>query len=392
MRPPLRPLIVSAVLAVTGSFPLPAQGPSRNHALDRANLDTTCAPCKDFYQFANGGWLKRTTIPPAYSSVGSFRELTDRNEDQLHDILEADAAAATGGKGTPSDGSWKVGEFYASCMDTVAIDRLGFQPLQPDLALIAAITSPQDLKRALGILERRAGLAPWSDGSTQDAKHASSVIAGLYQGGLTLPDREYYTKTDSISRRTRDAFVAHVTRMFVLLGDAPDAAAAGARTVLAVEHRFALASKTRVELRDPVTNYHRMPVADLQRLTPGFPWPAFFAAQGSPPIPSVDVGQPAFFSAVNRMFTSIPIADWRLFLRWRLVHAAAPSLSSPFVSENFAFDRVFSGATEQIPRSKRCLRSTDDRARRTARPGIRQGALHARGEGARGEDREQPDE
>ena len=277
-------------------------------------------------------------------------------------------------------------------MDTVAIDRLGFRPLQPDLALIAAIKSPEDLRAALGTLERRAGLAPWSDGSTQDAKNASSVIAGLYQGGLTLPDREYYTKTDSISRKTRDAFVAHVTRMFVLLGDARDVAGAEARTVLAVENRFALASKTRVELRDPKTNYHKMPVAELQKLTPGFPWPAFFAAQGSPPIPSVDVGQPGFFTAVNRMFTTIPIADWQLFLRWRLVHAAAPSLSSPFVNENFAFDRVFSGATEMLPRWKRCLRSTDDRLGELLGQEYVEAALHARGQGAGREDREQPRE
>jgi putative endopeptidase len=361
MHPALRRLIVSALFATAAALPLAAQAPSQHRPLDRANLDTTCAPCKDFYQFANGGWLKRTKIPPAYASIGSFRELTDRNEEQLHKILDADAAAATVGKGTPSGGAWKVGAFYASCMDTVAIDRLGFLPLQPDLSIIAAIKSPEDLKRALGTLERRAGLAPWSDGSTQDAKNASSVIAGLYQGGLTLPDREYYTKTDSISRKTRDAFVAHVTRMFLLLGDARDVAGAEARTVLAVENRFALASKTRAELRDPTTNYHRMPVAELQELTPGFPWPAFFAAQGSPPIPSVDVGQPGFFIAVNRMFTTIPIADWQLFLRWRLVHAAAPSLSPPFVNENFAFDRVFSGATEQLPRWKRCLRFTDNR-------------------------------
>jgi len=340
-------------------MPLAAQ--AQNHALDRANLDTTCAACKDFYQFANGGWLKKTTIPAAYSSFGSFRELADRNEAQLHKILDADAAAANAGKGTPTDGAWKAGAFYASCLDTAAIDKLGAAPLKPELDLIAGIKSPDELKQQLGTLEHRAGLAPWGDGSTQDAKNASSVIAGLYQGGLTLPDREYYTKTDSNSKKTRDSFVAHMTRMFELLGDGKDAAAAEARTVFAVETKFALASKTRVELRDPTTNYHKMSVARLQKLTPGFPWPAFFAAQNSPAISSVDVGQPEFFTAVNKMFATIPLADWKVFLRWRLVHAAAPSLSAPFVKENFAFDRVFSGATEMLPRWKRCLQSTDDR-------------------------------
>jgi putative endopeptidase len=359
MRTTLRHLAVSALLAAAVSTSLAAQ--VATHALDRANLDTTCAACKDFFQFANGGWLKRTTIPAAYSSFGSFRELADRNEAQLHKILDIDAAAANAGKGTPTDAGWKVGAFYASCLDSTAIDKLGAAPLKPDLDMIAAIKSADDLKVQLGALEHRTGLAPWSDGSTQDAKNAASVIAGLYQGGLTLPDKEYYTKTDAESKKTRESLVAHITRMFVLLGDPKDVAAAEAKTVFDVEMKFALASKTRVELRDPAANYHKMSVADLQKVTPGFPWPAFFAAQNAPAISSVDVGQPEFFTAVNKLFTTLPLADWKVFLRWRLVHAAAPSLGTPFVKENFAFDKVFSGATEMLPRWKRCLQSTDDR-------------------------------
>src|ERR1017187_2095019 len=330
MRTTLRQFVAFALFAA--AMPLAAQ--AQNHDLDRANLDTTCAACKDFYQFANGGWLKTTTIPAAYSSFGSFRELADRNEAQLHKILDADAAAVNAGKDKPADGGWKVGAFYASCLDTAAIDRLGVAPLKPELDLIAGMKSPDDLKRQLGTLEHRAGLAPWGDGSTQDARNAASVIAGLYQGGLTLPDREWYTKTGSKSKKTRRSFVAHMTRMFQLLGDARDVAATEAGTVLAVEMKFALASKTRVALRDPVTNYHRMSVAALQKLTPGFPWPAFFAAQNAPAIPAVDVGQPEFFTAVNKLFVTVPLADWKVFLRWRLLHAAAPALGTPFVKEN----------------------------------------------------------
>jgi putative endopeptidase len=355
MRPILRCL---AILSIA----LPPAAHAQNHALDRANLDTTCAACKDFYQFANGGWLKKTTIPAAYSSLGSFRELADRNEAQLHKILDADAAKANASRDTPgaADASWKVGAFYASCLDTATIDRLGFAPLKPDLDIIAAIKSPENLKQQLGVLEHRAGLAPWGDGSTQDAKNAASVIAGLYQGGLTLPDRDYYTKTDSLSKKTREAYLAHMTRMFQLLGDGKDAAAE-AKTVLDVETKFALASKTRVQLRDPASNYHKMTVASLQKLMPGFPWPAFFAAQNSPPISSVDVGQPEFFTAMNKMFTTIPIADWKVMLRWHLLHGAAASLSAAFVNENFEFDKIFSGASEMLPRWKRCEQSTDDR-------------------------------
>jgi putative endopeptidase len=357
MRALVRYTLVPALLAAAAALPLRAQAAP----LDRANLDTTCAACTDFYDFANGGWLKRTTIPPAYSSLGSFREVADRNEALLHGILDADAKAAARGARAAGESAFKVGAYYASCLDTAAIDRLGIAPLKPDLDAIAAINTVDDLKRQLGALEHRDGLAPWIDGSTVDAKDATSVIAGLYQGGLTLPDRDYYTKTDTSSTRTRASFVAHMARMFELLGDAPSAAATEARTVLRVETAFALASKTPVELRDPNANYHKMTLAALEKLTPAIPWAAFFAAQHAPAVAYVDVGQPAFFQAVDRMLTSIPVADWRTFLRWRLVHAAAAALSTPFVQEDFAFDRVFSGATEMLPRWKRCASSTDDR-------------------------------
>ncbi len=361
MRTILRHSVLTAMFAAASALSLAAQGPSQRGALDRANLDTTCAPCKDFFQFANGGWLKRTTIPPAYSAFGSFRELADRNEAQLHKILDADAAAATGDRGAPGEGAYKVGAFYASCVDTAAIDHLGVAALAPDLDFIAGIASANDLKQKLGALEHRNGLAPWGDGSTQDAKNASSVIAGLYQGGLTLPDREYYTKTDSTSKKTRDSFAGHMSRMFMLLGDSKSAADAEAATVLRVETQLALASKTRVELRDPVANYHKLSFAQLEQLTPGFPWRTFFAAQGAPPISAIDVGQPEFLTAVNKMFTSIPLADWKVYFRWRLVHGAAPALTTAFVKENFSFSRVFSGATEMLPRWKRCASSTDNR-------------------------------
>ncbi|MGH7654421.1 MAG: M13 family metallopeptidase [Gemmatimonadaceae bacterium] len=355
----MRRLVTIALCAA--AVPLAAQNAS-HRALDRANLDTTCAACTDFYQFANGGWLKRTTIPAAYSSMGSFRELSDRNEAQLHSILNVDAAAATGDKAAPNgEASWKVGAFYASCMDTTAIDLLGTKPLAPDLALIEAIKTPADLMKQMGLLEHRDGLAPWGDGSTQDAKNATVQIAGLYQGGLTLPDREWYTKTDSASKKTRANFLAHMTRMFVLLGDSRSAAAGEAHAVLTLETALAKVSKTRVALRDPNANYHKMTLAALETRTPGFHWAPFFAAQGAPAISYVDVGQPEYIAAVTGMFSSVPTADWRSYLRWHLVHNSASALGTPFVHENFEYSRMFSGATELLPRWRRCLQSTDNR-------------------------------
>ena len=357
MRPTLRHLITAVLFA---AVPLAAQ--TRSRAIDRANLDTTCAPCTDFYTFANGGWLTRTKIPAAYSSIGSFREVSDRNEAQLHKILDVDAAAATGDNAAPNgEASWKVGSFYASCMDTVAIDRLGATPLAPDLALIDAIRTPANLKAQMGVLEHRDGLAPWFDGSTIDARDATRQIAGLYQGGLTLPDRDWYTKTDSASRKTRENLLAHMTRMFELLGDSRSAAGAEANAVFRLETALAKVSKTRVQLRDPNANYHSMTLVELQRQTPGFRWAAFFAAQGAPAISAVDVGQPEYIEAVTGMFDSAPTAEWRSYLRWHLVHAAAPALSTPFVDENFSYTRIFSGATAMLPRWRRCLQSTDGR-------------------------------
>ena len=358
--------------------------------LDRANLDTTCAACDDFYQFANGGWLKRDTIPSALPSWGSFDALQDRNQATLHDILERDAAAAA--KGSVAEGSpaWKVGMYYASCMDTAAIDKLGMAPLQPVLDTIASIKTPEDLTRTLGTLEHMVGLAPWGDGATQDAKDATSMIAGLYQGGMSLPTTDYYSKTDSASQKIRDAFVAHVAKMFELMGDAPDTAAAEAKTVLAMETRFAKVSKPPVQLRDPNANYHKMSVADVSTLTPHFHWDAFFAAQGAPAIPAVDVGQPEFFKGLEATLTSVPVADWKVLLRWRAVHAAAPALSSPIRRGELPLPSALQRHQGEPP-ALEALREFHRRpARRAARPGVRQGCLPAGGEGAGGGHRGQP--
>lgn len=350
--------VIVSLAAAACATPKPAQAPP---PLDRANLDTTCAACTDFYQFANGGWLKHDTIPSAYPSWGSFYAVQDHNQEVLHQILDRDAADATSGKAPAGSAAWKVGTYYASCMDTVAIDKQGITPLMPVLDAIAAIKTPDELKQGLGVLEHMAGLAPWSDGSTQDSKDATQVIGSLGQGGLTLPNRDYYFKTDSASQKIRDAFVGHMTRMFQLMGDASDSAAAEARTVLAVETRFANVSKPPVDLRDPNANYHKMTLAQLGALTPHFRWDAFFAAQGAPSVATIDVRQPEFLKAMDGMFSSIPLADWKVYLRWRAVHGAAFALPTPFVQENFTFTQLFSGAKENLARWKRCANSTDGR-------------------------------
>jgi predicted metalloendopeptidase len=329
-------------------------------AFDRASLDTTCEACTDFYQFANGGWLNRTKIPAAYASYGAFDEVYDRNNDVLHSIL--DSAAAGVRRGTIAAGSdrWKVGTFYASCMDTAAIDRLGAAPIKPLLDSIGSIASSAELPAALGSLERAFGLAPFSNGAEQDPKDASTMIAGVGQGGLSLPERDYYFRSDSKSKEIRDRFVTHVAAMLRLAGDSPDSATAEARNVLAFETQMAKASRPPAALRDPIANYHKMSLADAQRITPHFTWTSYFQAQGAPTIPAVDIGQPEYLAAFDTMLVRVPLADWKSYLRWRALHNAAPSLSDPFVKEHFKYDQLFSGATELLPRWKRCSQATDN--------------------------------
>ena len=359
MRYSRHTVVISFILVVTAAASLNGQAPVQTTPLDRANLDSSCAPCEDFYHFANGGWLKRAKIPAAYPAYGAFEQLYDQNEAVLHEILNTSVERVKSGQYKPGTGEWKVGAFYATCMDTTSIERRGATPLKPDLDRIAAINNVDDLKRAFGELEKRAGLAPWYDGSTQDSRDAANTIAGLYQGGLSLPNSEYYTKTDTASANLRGKFTGIVAHTFELLGDSPSRAAAEAKTVLAIETQFAKSSRTPIQLRDVVANYHRMTLAQADSLTPHFSWASFYSAAGAPTVERIDVGQPEFFANFDKMLSTLPLADWKTLLRWRLVNIAAPSLSTPFVNQNFEFAKLFTGATEILPRWKRCVASTD---------------------------------
>ena len=329
--------------------------------IERANLDTTCAACKDFYQYANGGWLKSTSIPAAYPSYSAFEELNDRNESALHKLLEDAAIDVRTKKAAAGTDRWKVGAVYSACMDTVAIDAKGVTVLQPVLDRIAAIHTPTELATALGALEHDMGLAPWLNGSEQDPKDATSQIVGLGQGGITLPERDYYLKADTASVRLRDAFTTHIAHMFALLGDSASVAAAHAKIVLAFETQLAHASKSPVELRDPVANYHKMTLAQVQALAPRINWAAFYKLQGAPTIPAIDVAQPAYFTAINGMLATVPVGDWKTVLRWRAIHESATQLSSAVVNENFRFVQLLTGTKELQPRWKRCTRIADAR-------------------------------
>ena len=326
-------------------------------AFDLSMMDRSVKACANFYQFSDGAWIAKNPVPPEYPSWGTFNELQVHNREILHEILERAAADRSAPQGSTLQ---KIGDFYASCMDTKAIDAEGSKPLNPEFARIDAIHNLQDLQAEVARLQSVGVNALFGFSSTQDEKNSTQVIAGAEQGGLGLPDRDYYTKTDAKSQTLRTEYLAHVQKMFELLGDSSRQSTAEAQTVMGIETRLAKASMTRVDRRDPDKTYHKMTMGQLKTLTPDFVWPDYFHEVGHPDVPAVDVAQPEFFKEVNQLLKSVPLDDWKIYLRWQLIHAAAPELSSNFVQANFDFyGRTLEGTKKILPRWQRCVRSTD---------------------------------
>jgi putative endopeptidase len=323
---------------------------------DTANLDKTCKPCDDFYQFAMGGWLKANPIPPEYSSWGSFTRLRDKNLESLRQILDAaDSSNAAAGSNEQ-----KIGDFYASCMDTAAIDAAGTKPIDAEMANIGAMKNEADLQAEAAKLQKEGVGVLFRFSANQDAKDSTQVVGAAFQGGLGLPEREYYLKQDDKSKQLREAYVRHVAKMFELLGDSADAAAAEATAVLGVETTLATASMKNTDLREPEKTYHHMKLADLQAMAPDFNWENYFKAMGRPDLKEINVGQPDFFKALDAQLTKTPVADWKTYYRWHLVNASANGLPQKFVDEDFEFrGKMLTGAKEIQPRWKRCVQSTD---------------------------------
>jgi putative endopeptidase len=351
-----RPYALLAV-AVAIAAPAGAQNTYRQTVpLDPANVDRTANACVDFYQFANGGWLTGNPLPAAYSRWGSFEELGEKNQQALTKILQA-AASDTDAK---QPATYKMlGTFYGNCMDSAAAERQGSSALQPQLKRIAEIDDRADLQREIAQLQLIGVPVLFNFGSTQDAKNSTSVIGGASQGGLSLPDRDYYLKNDPASADIRRNYLAHVQKMLELAGTPAAQAAADAQKVMAIETALASSARSRVEMRDPQANYNLRTSAQLASMTPHFDWNRYFTDLGRPGIPSVDVQNPKFFGTVDSLLASTPMSDWKAYLRWKTVKDAAPTLSSAFVNEDFNFQKTLSGAKEMLPRYKRCTRATD---------------------------------
>ncbi|HVH67573.1 MAG TPA: M13 family metallopeptidase [Gemmatimonadales bacterium] len=343
------------VLAVLSSLAT-GLGAQEHHGLDPANLDTSCAPCQDFYRYANGGWLARTPLPPEYPSYGSFVELIDRNNHTLRGIVDSLAAKAPV---RPKQTDQKLGAFYASCMDSAAVETAGAAPLKNELDRIAAINSTNDLVRTLARAQHHGWSPLFNFGSTPDFKNSTMMIAAASQGGLGLPDRDYYVRDDSTARALRTAYLTYASRGLQLLGDSPAAADSEAQRILALETALAHASLTRVERRDPTANYHKLSLAAADSVTPHFAWAAFLKDAGAPATKAINLGQPRFFRAADSLITAVPPGDWRAYLRWHFARHLAPWLSSPFVSASFEFQRAITGVKEQQPRWKRCIQTAN---------------------------------
>ena len=326
--------------------------------INAADMDTTVKPADDFFFYANGGWIKKTEIPPEYSRWGSFNELIEKNNDALHAIAEKAAKTKADAKSVPE--MQKVGDYYASGMNEKTIDAMRTKPLQDELNKIDMMKDRQDVLKEIAHLHMIGVNAFFTFGSGQDDKDSTREIAQAIQGGLGMPDRDYYTKDDEASKKLRDQYVDHVAKMLTLLGEPAAKAADDAKKILTLETSLALASRTRVELRDPQKNYNKMTQADLQALTPDWNWSDYFKGIDLASPGDIDVHQPDFFKAVNGAFTSTSIDDWKTYLRWHLIDATASELSKDFVNENFNFKETTLRGTKQIkPRWKRVVIATD---------------------------------
>jgi putative endopeptidase len=322
-----------------------------------ANLDTTCAPCKDFNQFANGGWMKNNTIPAAYSRWGAFNELNDRNQAVLHQVLDDAAKNADTDK---SPNVRKVGTFYATCMDSAAIETQGAKPLAEELRRINDIKDLAGLQQEIGRLHLMNVNVVFGEGSVQDFKASSQVILIVAQGGLGLPDRDYYLRNDSAMMKVRAAYTENITQSLMLLGEGAAEAADAASRIMAIETGLAKEQMPRVAMRDPNAIYHMMTLAQFDSLAPNIALPLMLAQWKAPPTPKIDVAQPDYMKAASAMMASVPLGDWKAYLRYHVVLGASPWLSSAFVNTNFKFTASLSGAKELLPRWKRCLSQTDN--------------------------------
>jgi endothelin-converting enzyme/putative endopeptidase len=326
-------------------------------SLDRTSMDKGTDPCENFYRYACGGWQRKNPIPPDQTSWSVYAKLFQDNLNFLRGILEQ----ASSNLGPRDRVTREIGDFYAACMDEAAVEKRGISAIQPQLEAIAQVQSARELPALITRLQFAYGRSIlFAAGSTQDPDDSEKVIAELDQGGLGLPDRDYYTRDDAKSRETRERYLQHAQKVFELMGESPATAKEDAGTVLRLETALAKASLTRVERRDPYKLKHKMKVAELERMAPNFDWKTYYRQSGYPGFEILNVNTPEFFKEVNARLADEPIGTWKTYMRFQVMNSASPNLSSSFVEENFDFYRKYlRGAKEQQARWKRCVSYTD---------------------------------
>jgi endothelin-converting enzyme/putative endopeptidase len=326
-------------------------------SLDPSSMDKSVDPCVDFYHYSCGGWQKSNPIPADQTSWDVYAKLYEDNLKFLRDMLEQAAAI----KDPPDAATKKTGDFFASCMDEAEIEKQGLSSLQGDLSAVQKLKDTAALAPLVARLQLAYGPGIlFRAGSMQNLDNSEQVIANIDQGGLGLPDRDYYTKGDDKSKEIRERYVQHVQKVLELAGDPAETAKKNTETIMRLETLLAKASLTRVERRDPYKLKHTMTVAQLKDLAGNFDWKAYYVTLPYPEFKTLNVDTPDFFKETNSLLASEPIDGWKIYLRFHVLNAAAPYLSSAFVNEDFDFYRKYlRGAKEQQPRWKRCVAYTD---------------------------------
>ena len=326
-------LLAGAVLVSSAAF-TPAGGPPAKF-IDPANMDLSIKPGDDFFDYANGTWIKKNAIPAKETRWGSFNILHQDNTDKLLTLLnEVSKASVSQPKGSLKQ---RVGDLYASGMDSLAIEKRGFEPIRADLQRIGAISDMNGVVTEM-ITDRVNGDGSplFGSGVGADSKHPNVNIVDLRQGGTTLPDRDYYLKDNDRNKRIKGAYTKYITTLFTLTGTSADDAAKNAATILNIETALAKAQWSRVEMRDPNKTYNKFSVADFDKMTPHLNWTQLLPEMKLKGVDTINVAQPDFFKAADNMLATIPVADWKVYLEWNMLKGSASALSSPFVQANFA--------------------------------------------------------
>ena len=346
-----------AITADTPAADATPTEPKSLHSFDTSAIDKSVDPCTNFYQYSCGNWRKDNPIPSDQVIWGRFNQLRERNTYLLYTELEKASKPSPDRTALQQ----KYGDFFASCMNTAAANELGDKPVEPLLQQVAAVQDKKRLAALVAQFQSKEDVTPFFEvGSEQDAKDSSKQIAAAYQGGLSLPDRDYYIENDARMTKIREQYKAYVTGIFKLAGDSDEQAAKEADSVLSIETALAKGSMARVEMRDPQKVYNPMPISGLTKLAPDFDWSAYFSGIGEPSLTSLNVGTPDYFKTLNQVLTSTPLDALKSYLRFHVINSAAPWLSDKFFDAHFGFfSHDLSGQDTPTPRWKRCTRLTD---------------------------------